>query len=107
MLAVVSQEYKRKNTYDSSIALRQSNPKQLELVSGAKSVQTVAIATIVPVPDRLALDTDRFYISCGDWYAAIQLSRAQAYRAIELCGRSRERDVIWGAIEQVINGGVK
>ena len=74
---------------------------ELELVAKAPDL------ILFPVPLNLALDTDRFYISCGDWYAAIQLSRSQAYRAIELCGTSRERDIIWGAIEQVINGGVK
>ncbi|BAU13753.1 hypothetical protein LEP3755_42940 [Leptolyngbya sp. NIES-3755] len=57
------------------------------------------------VPPNLSLAEDRFYISCGNWFAAIQLTRSQAYRAIGLIGRSRDRSKIWWAIEQTIDGG--
>ncbi len=61
---------------------------------------------LAPVPKNLALEPDRFYIRLGDWYAGIQLTRTQAYKAIERIGRNRERDVIWSAIESVVDGGV-
>ncbi|MEP0917011.1 hypothetical protein NC981_09280 [Leptolyngbya sp. DQ-M1] len=37
--------------------------------------------TIAPVPENLALAPDHFYLYCGNWFAAIQLTREQAYRA--------------------------
>lgn len=62
---------------------------------------------IAPVPKNLALAPDHFYVYCGDWFAGIQLTREQAYRASELCGRRRAPDAIWNAIEAVIDGGMQ
>ncbi|MCY7275692.1 MAG: hypothetical protein LH702_18620, partial [Phormidesmis sp. CAN_BIN44] len=54
---------------------------------------------VKPVPDHLALADERFYIHYGSWFAAIQLTRLEAYRAIELVGSSRDSETIWWAIE--------
>ncbi|MBD1825687.1 hypothetical protein H6F51_24780 [Cyanobacteria bacterium FACHB-DQ100] len=34
--------------------------------------------TIAPVPQKIALDSDRFYIACGDWTLPIQLNQLEA-----------------------------
>ena len=57
------------------------------------------------VPHNLALGDDRYYIRYGDWFAGVQLTRDEAYRAIGLIGRKRDAESIYWAIEQAITGG--
>jgi hypothetical protein len=66
---------------------------------------TIADWIVKPVDRRLALADERFYIHYGSWFAAIQLTRLEAYRAIELVGSSRDSESIWWAIEAAIAGG--
>jgi hypothetical protein len=60
---------------------------------------------VKPVDRRLALADDRYFIHYGSWFAAIQLTRDEAYRAIKLAGSSRDTETIWWAIEVAIAGG--
>ncbi|GAP96114.1 hypothetical protein [Leptolyngbya sp. NIES-2104] len=80
--------------------------EQLDLLANFQPERTPDLI-LEPVPDRFSLADDRFYIHYNDWYAPIQLTRSQAYRAIELCGSSRDSDTIWQAIERTVNGGVR
>jgi hypothetical protein len=57
------------------------------------------------VPYNLALGDDLYYIHYGDWFAGIQLTRDEAYRAIEQIGSRRDPEAIYAAIEQAIEGG--
>ncbi|MGG6266243.1 hypothetical protein ACQ4M3_05310 [Leptolyngbya sp. AN03gr2] len=86
---------------------KQSRSKQLGLLAESWAVSTTPDLILLPVPRNLALEADRFYVSCGDWFAGVQLTIEQAYRAIELCGKNREPDRIWWAIERAIDGGLK
>ncbi|MBW4539706.1 MAG: hypothetical protein KME43_11270 [Myxacorys chilensis ATA2-1-KO14] len=74
--------------------------KQLGLLIGSKPDLIVD-----RVPDNIALADNRYYIRYGSWFAGIQLTRDEAYTAIELIGRDRDSASIWSAIEQTIDGG--
>lgn len=76
-----------------------SQSRQLEL--------STSDPIVLRVPPNLALGDDRFYVCIDGWCAGVQLSRTQAYRALELIGTDRESATIYRAIELVIDGGVK
>jgi hypothetical protein len=40
-------------------------------------------AALTPVPPNLSLDDQRYYITCGNWHLAIQLTQNQAFCLIQ------------------------
>ncbi|MBD1847291.1 hypothetical protein H6F89_28575 [Cyanobacteria bacterium FACHB-63] len=62
---------------------------------------------IAAVPESISLENDRYFIHLDNWFAAIQLSRDEADRAVAAISQQRfenlTKEIVWEAIEQVID----
>ncbi|MBW4422115.1 MAG: hypothetical protein KME13_23350 [Myxacorys californica WJT36-NPBG1] len=76
-----------------------SNPRQLGLFT------EFTPDLVIDRVERPEFEGERFYLCFGGWTLKFELTRNEAYRAIELLGSDRDAASIWNAIEQAIDGG--
>lgn len=110
MIAYLESPRNGTNIYASSVAFRQSKPKQLELLSDR------ATPDLVVEPVRSEFEGDRYRLRYGDFTLRLELPKDQAYELFDWTvrldwslddrGVPTDIDRIWAAAEAAIGGGL-
>jgi hypothetical protein len=87
-----------------------SHPNSSTSLNSSLTSPKVRRTEIAPVPDRLAITPNRYYLSFAEngdrWHVPIQLSLLEAWQLLDLVTWERDRDTIFKIVQGFVGSAI-